>query len=142
MNLVDLDGAVHALFMLEEIYGLYPVEADGHVRFAFRDSVAVKDFKTDLEFLFQRPGYLLQLRAMQFQKACAAHDAGKLTDEEYALWKSKFPEYWDDFQKEVPADKDMAAASGGDPIPVSEPQTPERVRQRKINSGRRGKREL
>ena len=30
VNLTDLNGAVQALFKLEEIYGLYPVEIDGH----------------------------------------------------------------------------------------------------------------
>ena len=44
VNLTELDGAVQALFKLEEIYGLYPTEVDGHIHFVFRDSVTLEDF--------------------------------------------------------------------------------------------------
>lgn len=145
VDLLNLDGAVQALFKLEEIYGLHPVEADGHVHFVFRDSVAIKDFKADLDFVMQRPGFLLQHRAMQFMDVCAQHDAGELTDEEYTLWKSKFPEYQRDFQNAIRADKadrEVAVSSDGDPLSATEPQAPERGRKRKINNRRKKKQKI
>lgn len=135
VNLTDLNGAVQALFKLEEIYGLYPVEVDGHIHFVFRDSVASSDFQKDPNSALESVSAMLQYRALRFMEVCAQHDAGDLTDEEYALWKSKFPEYQDDFHKAIQADKDKIALES-DPIPMSEPQTPERSRKRKINNGR------
>ena len=135
VNLTDLNGAVQALFKLEEIYGLYPTEVDGHIHFVFRDSVASSDFQKDLNSALESVSTMLQYRALRFMEACARHDAGKLTDEEYALWKSKFPEYQDDFHKVIQTDEDEIALES-DPIPMSEPQMPERSRKRKINSGR------
>ncbi len=126
INLTDLNGAVQALFKLEEIYGLYPVEVDGHIHFAFRDSVALDDFQKAPDVALENISAMLQYRALRFMEVCAQHDAGDLTDEEYALWKSKFPEYRDDFKNAVE----------GDTVPASEPKPPERSRKRKINNGR------
>lgn len=134
VNLTDLNGAVQALFKLEEIYGLYPVEVDGHIHFVFRDSVASSDFQKDPNSALESVSAMLQYRALRFMEAYARHDAGDLTDEEYALWKSKFPEYQDDFHKVIQADEDEIALES-DPIPMSEPQSPERSRKRKINNG-------
>lgn len=135
VNLTDLNSAVQALFKLEEIYGLYPVEVDGHIHFVFRDSVASSDFQKDPNSTLESVSAMLQYRALRFMEVRARHNTGKLTDEEYALWKSKFPEYQDDFHKAIQADEDEIALES-DPIPMSEPQTPERSRKRKINSGR------
>ena len=135
VNLTDLNGAVQALFKLEEIYGLYPVEVDGHIHFVFRDSVASSDFQKDPNSALESVSAMLQYRALRFMEVCTRHDAGNLTDEEYALWKSKFPEYQDDFHKAIQTGEDEIALES-DPIPMSEPQTPGRSRKRKINSGR------
>ena len=93
----DMEGALQALYKLEEIYGLYPTEVGGHIHFVFRDSVAMDDFKPDIETITRSPGALLQYRTLGFMKACAQHDAGEMTDDEYALWKSKFPAFLSDF---------------------------------------------
>ena len=57
----------------------------------------MEKFKPDLDTVMSSPGLLLQYRVLGFMKACALHDAGELTDEEYALWKSKFPTFLSDF---------------------------------------------
>lgn len=137
-KVTELEGALQALYKLEEIYGLYPAEVDGHIHFVFRDSVAVGGFKPDLDFILRSPGVLLQYRILGFMKACAQHSAGELTDEEYALWKSKFPAFLGDFYE---FRKQAGRAEGeifdGDaPVPLEKPQSPERSRKRKINSGR------
>lgn len=133
VNLTELDGAVQALFKLEEIYGLYPVEVDGHIHFAFRDSVALEDFQKNPDVALENISTMLQQRVRSFLKTCAQHDAGELTDEEYAFWKSKFPAFLEDSQN-------GACGESGDcemaPVPASEPKSPERSRKRKINSGR------
>ena len=137
-KVTELEGALQALYKLEEIYGLYPTEVDGHIHFVFRDSVAMEDFKPDLDFILSRPGVLLQYRVLGFMKACALHDAGELTDEEYALWKSKFPAFLSDFyefrKQEGRAEEETF--EGAAPVPAEKPQSPKRCRERKINSGR------
>ena len=137
-KVTELEGALQALYKLEEIYGLYPTEVDGHIHFVFRDSVAMEDFKPDLDFILSRPGVLLQYRVLGFMKACALHNAGEMTDEEYALWKSKFPAFLSDFYE---FRKQMGRAEeetfeGSAPVSSEKLLSPERSRERKINSGR------
>ena len=137
-KVTDLEGALQALYKLEEIYGLYPTEVDGHIHFVFRDSVAVDEFKPNLDTVMSSPGALLQYRVLGFMKACALHGAGELTDEEYALWKSKFPAFLSDFydfRKQV-GRAEGETFEGDAPVPSEKPQSPERSRERKINSGR------
>ena len=137
-KVTDLEGALQALYKLEEIYGLYPTEVDGQIHFVFRDSVAVDKFKPDLDTVMGSPGVLLQYRVLGFMKACALHDAGELTDEEYALWKSKFPAFLSDFHdfRKQAGQPDNETFDGDAPVPSEKPQSPERGRERKINSGR------
>ena len=137
-KVTDLEGALQALYKLEEIYGLYPTEVDGHIHFVFRDSAAVDEFKPDLDTVMSSPGALLQYRVLGFMKACAMHDAGELTDEEYALWKSKFPAFLSDFYDfwKQAGRPDSGTFDGDSPVPSEKPQSPERSRERKINSGR------
>ena len=137
-KVTDLEGALQALYKLEEIYGLYPIEVDGQIHFVFRDSVAVDKFKPNLDTVMGSPGVLLQYRVLGFMKACALHDAGELTDEEYALWKSKFPAFLSDFHdfRKQAGQPDNETFDGDAPVPSEKPQSPERGRERKINSGR------
>ena len=137
-KVTDLEGALQALYKLEEIYGLYPIEVDGQIHFVFRDSVAVDKFKPDLDTVMSSPGALLQYRVLGFMKACAQHDAGELTDDEYALWKSKFPAFLSDFYdfRKQAGRPDSETFEGDAPVPSEKPQSPERSRERKINSGR------
>ena len=137
-KVTDLEGALQALYKLEEIYGLYPTEVDGQIHFMFRGSVAVDKFKPDLDTVMGSPGALLQYRVLGFMKACAMHDAGELTDEEYALWKSKFPAFLSDFYdfRKQAGRPDSETFDGDAPVPSEKPQSPERSRERKINSGR------
>ena len=133
----DMEGALQALYKLEEIYGLYPTEVDGHIHFVFRDSVAMDDFKPDIDAITRNPGALLQYRILGFMKACAQHDAGELTDEEYALWKSKFPAFLSDFYEfRKQAGQTEENFDGDAPVSSEKPQSPKRRRERKINSGR------
>ena len=137
-KVTDLEGVLQALYKLEEIYGLYPTEVDGHIHFVFRDSIAMDNFKPDIDAITRNPGALLQYRILGFMKACALHDAGELTDEEYALWKSKFPAFLGDFYdfRKQAGQPDNETFDGDAPIPSEKPQSPERSRERKINSGR------
>ena len=137
-KVTDLEGALQALYKLEEIYELYPTEVDGQIHFVFRNSVAVDEFKPNLDTVMGSPGVLLQYRVLGFMKACAQHDAGELTDEEYALWKSKFPAFLSDFYefRKQAGRPDSETFDGDAPVPSEKPQSPERSRERKINSGR------
>ena len=137
-KVTDLEGALQALYKLEEIYGLYPTEVDGQIHFVFRDSMAMEKFKPDLDTLMSSPGLLLQYRVLGFMRACALHDAGELTDEEYALWKSKFPAFLSDFYdfRKQAGRPNSETFDGDAPVPSEKPQSPERSRERKINSGR------
>ena len=137
-KVTDLEGALQALYKLEEIYGLYPAEVDGQIHFVFRDSMAMEKFKPDLDTVMSSPGLLLQYRVLGFMKACALHDAGELADEEYALWKSKFPTFLSDFYdfRKQAGRAEGETFEGDAPVPSEKPQSPERSRERKINSGR------
>ena len=137
-KVTDLEGALQALYKLEEIYGLYPTEVDGHIHFVFRDSVAVDKFKPDMDTIMGSPGALLQYRILGFMKARAQHDAGELTDEEYAIWKSKFPAFLSDFYdfRKQAGKPDSETFDGDALVPPEKPQSPERSRERKINNGR------
>ena len=137
-KVTDLEGALQALYKLEEIYGLYPTEVDGHIHFVFRDSVAVDKFKPGLDTVMGSPDALLQYRVLGFMKACALHDDGELTDEEYALWKSKFPAFLSDFyeSRKQAGWTEEKNIEGDASVPTEKPQPPERSRERKINSGR------
>ena len=134
----DMEGALQALYKLEEIYGLYPTEVGGHIHFVFRDSVAMDDFKPDIETITRSPGALLQYRTLGFMKACAQHDAGEMTDDEYALWKSKFPAFLSDFYefRKQAGQTEEENFDGDAPVSSEKPQSPKRRRERKINSGR------
>ena len=137
-KVTDLEGALQALYKLEEIHGLYPTEVDGHIHFVFRDSVAVDKFKPDLDTVMGSPSALLQYRVLGFMKACALHEAGELNDEEYALWKSKFPAFLSDFYdfRKQAGRAEGETFEGDALVPSEKPQSPERSRERKINSGR------
>ena len=116
---------------------MYPTEVGGHIHFVFRDSVAMDDFKPDIETITRSPGALLQYRTLGFMKACAQHDAGEMTDEEYALWKSKFPAFLSDFYEfRKQAGQTEENFDGDAPVSSEKPQSPKRRRERKINSGR------
>ena len=136
-KITEMEGALQALYKLEEIYGLYPTEVDGHIHFVFRDSIAVGDFTPDIDTITRSPGALLQYRILGFIKACAQHSAGEMTDEEYAIWKSKFPAFLSDFYEfRKQAGRTEENFEGAAPVPSEKPQSPERSRERKINSGR------
>ena len=137
-KVTDLEGALQALYKLEELYGLYPTEVDGQIHFVFRNSVAVDKFKPDLDTVMGSPSLLLQYRVLGFMKACALRDAGELTDEEYTLWKSKFPAFLSDFYdfRKQAGRPNSETFDGGALAPSEKPQSPERSRERKINSGR------
>ena len=137
-KVTDLEGALQALYKLEELYELYLTEVDGQIHFVFRNSVAVDKFKPDLDTVMGSPSLLLQYRVLGFMKACALRDAGELTDEEYTLWKSKFPAFLSDFYDfRKQAGRPNSETFDGDALAPSEkPQSPERSRERKINSGR------
>ena len=137
-KVTDPEGALQALYKLEELYGLYPTEVDGQIHFVFRNSVAVDKFKPDLDTVMGSPSLLLQYRVLGFMKACALRDAGELTDEEYTLWKSKFPAFLSDFYdfRKQAGRPNSETFDGGALAPSEKPQSPERSRERKINSGR------
>ena len=137
-KVTDLEGALQALYKLEEIYGLYPTEVDGQIHFVFRNSVAVDKLKPDIDTVMGSPGALLQYRVLGFMKACAQHDAGEMTDDEYALWKSKFPAFLSDFYefRKQAGQTEEENFDGDAPVSSEKPQSPKRRRERKINSGR------
>lgn len=136
-SLTELGGAVQALYDMEEIYGLYPTEVDGHIHFIFRDSVSVETSPDDYDLADSNAGALLQFRLRGFLRACAWRQEGKLTDEEYALWKSKSPAYLEDFckvyeQHQQGKNEELLETA---PVPEEKPQVPRHKRKRKTNNG-------
>ena len=62
----------------------------------------------------------------------------QMTDEEYALWKSKFPAFLSDFYefRKQAGQTEEENFDGDAPVSSEKPQSPKRRRERKINSGR------
>lgn len=86
-NLVKPFGALHALFQLEEIYGLHPVIEDGKVYLEFNESAY-----TEKEFS-GKPDALLLLEVKGWANVSPKHRSGEISDEEYQIWKSKYPNF-------------------------------------------------
>ncbi len=78
-------------------------------------------------------GKALQLRLRSFLNVCERHDAGEISDEQYALWKSKYPLYLSDCVEEKPAPEEVIEISE---IPAGERRPPKKKRKRKINIGK------
>ena len=87
-NICALDGAVHALFKMEAVYGLYPKEVDGHIHFVFRESAPLSAPSDNLDFILRDSGTMFQYRLRSYVDAAAMHESGAWTDAEYELWKS------------------------------------------------------
>ena len=86
-NLVKPFGALQALFQLEEIYGLHPVIEDGRVRLEFNESTyAQKELSTE-------PDELLMFGVKNWANISPKHRSGEMSDEEYQVWKSKYPNF-------------------------------------------------
>ncbi len=132
-----IDGALHALFKMENIYGLYPKEFDGDIHFVFKESVPLSDHGDNLNAVLRDAGSLLQYRLRGYAKAAAMHDAGELTDEEYELWKSKSPLYLEDVRKlyEQRRQGEVKDLPEDVQTPGENPQKPRQRRKRKINNG-------
>jgi transcriptional regulator with XRE-family HTH domain len=122
----ELGGAVQALYDMETCYGLYPTVVDGKIHFVFRDGVSVETSPDQVDLGNSGAGTLLQLMLRGYLRACALHREGNLTDEEYALWKSKSPAYLEDCREIFPETV---------PVPEGKTQEPAHKRKRKINNG-------
>ena len=80
-------GALHALFQLEEAFGLHPVIENGRVRLEFNESTyAQKKIST-------KPDELLMFGVKGWANVCPKHRSGEMSDEEYQVWKSKYPNF-------------------------------------------------
>ena len=80
-------GALHALLQLEEIYGLHPVMVDGKVHLEFDESAYQR-----LPGEFESDNYLL-IGTRGWANVSEMHRSGEMSDEEYRIWKSKFPHF-------------------------------------------------
>jgi transcriptional regulator with XRE-family HTH domain len=129
INLSDINGVMQTLFVLETYCGLCPKEVDGEIHLVFRNSLPVEVSAQDVDLETLDFGKLLQFRLRDFLKVCEQHNAGAMSDEQYALWKSKYPLYLSDCGGE----KVIAKASE---TPAAEQQRPKKKRKRKINNGK------
>ncbi len=57
-------------------------------------SVASSDFQKDPNSTLESVSAMLQYRALRFMEVCTQHNTGKLTDEEYALWRATLSPCW------------------------------------------------
>jgi transcriptional regulator with XRE-family HTH domain len=129
INLSDINGIMQALFVLETYCGLCPKEVDGEMHLVFRNSLPVEISAQDVDLETLDFGKILQFRLRDFLKVSEQHNTGAISDEQYALWKSKYPLYLSDCGGE----KVIAKASE---TPAVEQQRPKKKRKRKINNGK------
>lgn len=86
-DLTAMHGALHTFFRLEDIYGLHPEMVDGKVHLVFDDDTYDKDpsnFEADAILK-----HITTLWAGVYNK----YTAGELSEENYRIWRSKFPAF-------------------------------------------------
>lgn len=126
IDLSDINGVMQALFELETYCGLYPKEVDGELHLVFRDSIPIGIPAGGAELSSLDFGKALQYRLRDFLKACERHSTGEMTDEQYALWKSKYPLYLNDCAWNGETAK-------GSETPAEDTERPKKKRKRKID---------
>lgn len=124
---------MQVIFELETYCGLCPKEVNGEIHFVFRDSLPMEISADGIDLSSLDFGKALQLRPRSFLKVCERYDAGEISDEQYALWKSKYPLYLSDCNREQTAPEDAVEISE---TPTGEQQSPKKKRKRKIKNGK------
>lgn len=132
-NLSNINGVMQVIFELETYCGLCPKEVNGEIHFVFRDSLPMEISADRVDLASLDFGKALQLRLRSFLKVCERYDAGEISDEQYALWKSKYPLYLSDCNREQAAPEEAGEISE---TPTGEQQSPKKKRKRKINNGK------
>ena len=84
-NLLDIFGALHILFRMEEIYGLHPEVSGNKVRLSFEHTSLLRALGNSDAMLAQT--------VKTWNRKYKQYKSGKISEEEYEDWKSKFPEF-------------------------------------------------
>lgn len=133
INLSDINGVMQVVFELETYCGLYPKEVNGELHLVFRDSIPMELSADEMDLASLDFGKVLQLRLRDFLKACERRNAGKISYEQFAIWKSKYPLYLSDCNEKQTTPEEVKEISE---TPTGETQRPKKRRKRKINNGK------
>lgn len=99
-------GALHALFNMEEIYGLHPETVGNKVHLVFDKNAYSKN---PLNF---SANALLSQAVTVWEHNYRQYTNGKMTEEEYRTWKSKYPDF------AAPDGTSLASETGNDETPT------------------------
>ena len=80
-----LFGALHILFRMEELYGLHPEVSGNKVRLSFEHTSLLRALGNSDAMLAQT--------VKTWNRKYKQYKSGKISEEEYEDWKSKFPEF-------------------------------------------------
>lgn len=86
-RLADIFGALHALFRMEDIYGIHPVMVGNDIHIAFSKDTYAKNL-----FTFS-PDTLLKQAITVWESNYLKYINGDISEEEYQTWRSKYPEF-------------------------------------------------
>ena len=81
----DLFGALHILFRMEELYGLHPEVSGNKVNLSFEHTSLLRALGNSDAMLAQT--------VKTWNRKYKQYKSGKISEEEYEDWKSKFPEF-------------------------------------------------
>ena len=84
-DLLDIFGALHILFRMEELYGLHPEVSGNKVRLSFEHTSLLRALGNSDAMLAQT--------VKTWNRKYKQYKSGKISEEEYEDWKSKFPEF-------------------------------------------------
>ncbi len=84
-DLLDIFGALHILFRMEEIYGIHPEVNGSKVQLTFEN--------TSLAQALSNSDAMLAQTVKVWEQKYKLYKKRKISKEEYEDWKSKFPEF-------------------------------------------------
>lgn len=84
-DLLDIFGALHILFRMEEIYGIHPEISGGKVCLSFEHTSLLRALGSSDAMLAQT--------VKAWSRKYKQYKSGKICREDYEEWKSKFPEF-------------------------------------------------
>lgn len=90
-DITFVEGAVHALFRMEKMYGLHPVEIDGDVYLKIEKPAADEDVDTVQNPMFSRSPLKRDIHL--WNSVYQQYISGEVDRESYLKWQNQFPKY-------------------------------------------------
>lgn len=91
-ELCDIRGALHALFRMEKIYRLQPVDIDGEILLRIKGVIPQEELRKDPERLWDSPETILYHDIQLWFNVFCQYAMGEIDRETYLKWQQQFPD--------------------------------------------------